>query len=226
MDVTTIEVSPLEPTDEPTLAAVERLARAAYATDAPDLPPPCPVEFRARLHRRLSYERTERYVARCGGQVTGYLQLNLPQRTNRENAEVALLVDPASPWSASAGPAAPPARPDLSLGRRRLMGVAAAGLAGDAVGGRAGGVFAAAMGARAVLEEVQRRLDLSTVDGAELDVLADGARARATAYRVVQWRGGFLSGGPPTPRTCVAGWQDPTRRSGIPPANRPRWTYP
>jgi len=52
-----------------------------------------------------------------------------------------------------------------------------------------GGAFATALGFRAVLADTQRRLDLRTVDQAELDRLLTDARSHAAGYSLVQWTG-------------------------------------
>ena len=59
----------------------------------------------------------------------------------------------------------------------------------EAVTGSPGAAFAAAAGARAVLADTQRRLDLRRLDDAHVDALAAEARAHADGYSLVRWVG-------------------------------------
>lgn len=70
-------------------------------------------------------------------------------------------------------------------GRKRLL----AQVTGPPDGPSPGDAFAAAVGARLLLPEITRLLDLAALDQPRLRVLRADAESQATGYRVVQWAG-------------------------------------
>jgi GNAT superfamily N-acetyltransferase len=183
------EIIQLDPADEPTVEAVLRLRAAAEAADVPDFPPPCPREFRVELARDTSSRRTERYVAVSDGQVVGYLAVSLPLRDNLANADIELQVDPAYRrrgigWALHAY-AVGRVR---DLGRTWLTGATVEALPGGPARGRAGRAFSEAIGAKAALAEVRRRLDLTTLDESALSAMLSDARVHGSGYDLVTWR--------------------------------------
>jgi GNAT superfamily N-acetyltransferase len=183
------EITPLDPADGATVEAVQALRVAVEAADVPDFPPPCPYVFRGELSFPMTAKRKERFVARRAGEVVGLAVLELPLRDNLDNADLELLVHPAhrrrGTGRALYGYAVEGLR---EAGRQRYAAFSVETLPGGPERDDAGGRFAAAVGAKVALEEVRRRLDLTTVDGAELAALRDAAAARAAGYRLVSWR--------------------------------------
>jgi GNAT superfamily N-acetyltransferase len=189
LDTLRLDISALDPADEATVEAVQKLRVTAGASDVPDFPPPCPRDFRAELTFQTSSRRTERFIARMDGRVAGYLVMSLPLRDNLENVEIDLHVDPAF-RRRGVGRAlhAHAVGRTLDLGRRRLSGASVAELPGGQHRGIAGRRFAEAMNAKPALDEVRRRLDFATADEGALVVMLAEARSRADGYQVVSWR--------------------------------------
>jgi GNAT superfamily N-acetyltransferase len=183
------EITPLDPADDSTVDAVLALRVAVEAADVPDFPPRCPYAFRGELTHPVSHMRKERFVARRAGEVVGFLVLELPMRDNLDNADLDLSVHPAHRRHGIGRALYAYAVDRLrELGRERYAAFSVETLPGGPVRDDAGGRFAAAMGAKSALDEVRRRLDLTTVDQAELTALRDGAQALAAGYRLVSWR--------------------------------------
>jgi GNAT superfamily N-acetyltransferase len=185
-----LDITPLDPADEPTFEAVQALRVAAEAVDVPDFPPPCPYVFRGELTHPLSYKRREWQVARLDGEVAGLLYLELPLRENQDNSDAEVTVHPAYRRRGVGRALHARAVERLrELGRKRYASVTTEALPGGSPRGDAGRHFATAMGAKSALDEVRRRLDLATVDEPELAALYAGAEAKATGYRLVSWVG-------------------------------------
>jgi GNAT superfamily N-acetyltransferase len=183
------QIAPLDPADDATVDAVQALRVAVSAADVPDFPPPCRYDFRGDLSHESSSRRTERSVARRGGEVVGHLALELPLRENLENADVGLSVHP-DHRRQGVGQAlyAYAVERIRDLGRKRLTATSVEALPGGPARGEAGRAFATRVGAKAALDEVRRRLDLTTVPESTFAGMLDGARARSTGYQVVTWR--------------------------------------
>ncbi|MGH3681361.1 MAG: GNAT family N-acetyltransferase [Natronosporangium sp.] len=186
------EIRPLDPADEPTVAAVQEWRVAVEAADLPDFPPPSPFAFRAELTFPRTTKRTEHLVARRDGAVAGYLALELPLRENLDNVEVTLSVHPAH-RRRGVGRAlhAYLLERMRELGRIRYASGTIEALPGGGGPARsdAGRAFATAMGAKPALDEVHRRLDLTTSDQPALALMLTEARSKAAGYRVVTWSG-------------------------------------
>jgi GNAT superfamily N-acetyltransferase len=131
------------------------------------------------------------------GVAVGYLAVSLPQLENRENASLVLAVHPdhrrRGVGRALHGYAVRLLR---EQGRKRMISETAS-MDPHAAPTTAGDAFAAAMGARPALVDVRRRLDLTTLDEAELDRLLTAGLARAQGYSIVRWHG-------PTPDEYIA----------------------
>jgi GNAT superfamily N-acetyltransferase len=184
------EIAPLDAAHEATVEAVQALRVAAGAADVPDFPPPCAYGFRGQLTHEVSSRRMERFVARSGGEVAGYLSMELPLLENLENADVELVVHPAHRRRGVGRILHEHLLERLrELGRKRYASMTVEALPGGPARGESGRHFATAVGAKSALDDVRRRLDLATVDEAALAGLRAGARARAAGYRVVTWRG-------------------------------------
>jgi GNAT superfamily N-acetyltransferase len=165
-----------------------QIMAAADAVAVPDFPPPCRHNFLAGLRHPWPGDAPEHALVYSDGVAVGYLVIGLPQLDNTDNATLDVYVHPdhrrRGVGRASYEYAVGRAR---QLGRKRVMGSAVATLPGGPDRDPAGGEFAAAMGARAVLAEVRRRLDVSTVDQAALDRLLAQAWRQADGYELVQW---------------------------------------
>jgi GNAT superfamily N-acetyltransferase len=124
----------------------------------------------------------ELWLATEDGSVTGWYELVLPDRENQDRASLDLTVHPAA--------------------RRRALGLAllrhAAGRAaengrrvldGGARDGSPGEAFAHAAGAKADLTEIQRVLDLGTLEKEKLARLRGSAARAAAGYSLVSWAG-------------------------------------
>lgn len=185
------EITPLDPADEATVAAVQALREAVEAADIPDFPPPCRYAFRAELTFPRTTKRIEHHVARSGGEVTGYLALETPLRENLDNADLTIAVHPAHRRRGTGHALYAYALERMrELGRIRYASVTVEGLPGGPPRDGAGREFATAMGAKSALDEIRRRLDLTTLDEPALAELVEAGRAKAAGYRLVTWPGG------------------------------------
>ncbi|MEV4481077.1 GNAT family N-acetyltransferase [Micromonospora coxensis] len=184
-----IDVAPLDLADPAAVEAAYRIGAAAEAVALPDLPPYPRRRFEAMIRHPMPGVDIHWVLARLDGAPAGRLCLRLPQLDNTDNAEAELVVDPAF---RRRGVGRALYEHGLRLlraaGRKRLVASTVSALPDGPDRDPAGDAFAAALGARPVLVEVRRRLDLSTVDRAALDALAADARGAAAGYRTVRWR--------------------------------------
>jgi GNAT superfamily N-acetyltransferase len=182
------EITRLDPADEATFEAVQSLRVAIEAADLPDFPPPCPYAFRGELTFPRTAKRAEHFVARTGGEVVGYLALELPLRENLDNADVTIAVHPEH-RRRGVGRAlyAYLLERMREQGRIRYAAGTVETLPGGPARDGAGRRFATAVGAKPALDEVRRRLDLPGLAEPALDRLVEQARAKAAGYQVVTW---------------------------------------
>ena len=175
------------------IAAVhdEATARAWHvvddATRSGDVPADPLSEVLPRvLQPRDTGERTELWLGTVGGEPVAIGELVLPLLDNEANAttEVRVLEEHrrCGHGSQMLGHLRVRAREE---GRRRLFGEVVEPLEGDEV--PAGVAFAKAHGARPVLFEIRRVLELNALDDQRLAELASRARERADGYSLVQW---------------------------------------
>lgn len=189
IDIGTIDIRTLDRGDDDTIDAALAVQRAAREVDTPDFPPPCRDSFVGLLRHEVSAVRREFRVARAGDEVVGYLELTLPLRDNTDNSEITLEVHPAHRRRGVGRALYGYAVETLhALGRKRTAGYTTDGLPGGPERDVAGSAFAAAMGAKAALTEVRRRLDLSVADTARYPELLAAAWDRAGGYRLVRWQ--------------------------------------
>jgi GNAT superfamily N-acetyltransferase len=186
-------ITPFDPASVASDASVDELVQlltAAQAVDVPDFPAPCRQRYLAMLRNPVSATRLDNYVARAAdGRLVGNAEVRLPQRDNTDNAEVHVVVHP-SDRRRGVGRALYAYTCEIlrQLGRKRAMGMTTEALPGGPERDGAGRAFAGAMGAKDALQDVRRRLDLSTVDNAALDRMLAEAWTRAAGYSVVRWR--------------------------------------
>jgi GNAT superfamily N-acetyltransferase len=184
-----IALTRVAPDDDERAEHAYQVGRAALATDLPDFPQ-SRARFVGMLRTPFPGWAVEYVLATADGEPAGVLMLFLPQLDNTSNVQLELAVHPdhrrRGVGQALHGHAR---RRAEQLGRTRLLGMAVASLPDGPARPAAGAEFAVAMGAKPALAEVRRRLDLSTVDEAELDRMLSAAWSRADGYSVVRWRG-------------------------------------
>jgi GNAT superfamily N-acetyltransferase len=178
-----IDVRPVDPADDEAVAVRTAIIAAARAYDVPDFPPVCPRHTVGRLRNPNAGEEAGAWLGYLDGRPAGVLSWWLPTRENLGNAYIELAVAPPDRrrgvGRALYEHAVAQAR---SRGRVRITADAVAPLPGGPPRDDTSSGFAAAMGAKSALEDVRRRLDLSTVDIRTLDAVP------APGYSVVSWR--------------------------------------
>ena len=185
-----ITIAPFDAADPAAIDEAYRIGAAANEADVPDFPPLCRQRFTAAVRHPMPGNAPRWVLARLDGVPAGYLGLDLPQLDNTDNATADLVVHPAYRRRGVGRALHEHLRRLLrEHGRKRVFGVAVSTLPGGVARPESGDAFAAAMGARAALAEVRRRLDTTRLDHASLDALAADARAHAAGYRTVRWRG-------------------------------------
>jgi GNAT superfamily N-acetyltransferase len=184
-----IAVVPLDVTDDDATDRAYEIVAASHAADVPDLPL-CRQRFVGGLRHPMPGNRPQHALAYLDGEPVGYLGIDLPQLDNIDNAEVDIQVHPRR-RRRGVGRALHERAVRLfhEQGRRRVMGESPAALSGGPPGTDAGSAFAIAMGARAALTDVRRRLDVTRLDHVGLARLLDAARSRAEGYSLVRWQG-------------------------------------
>jgi len=184
-DLTHLTLDAVSADDDTALHAWFELERDAGTHDVPGDPPPCRTAHRRSL--AAPWPGTEPWVwlARIDGEAVGVGTLELPYLDNTDNATGGILVAPGHRRRGIG-------RRMLALlsdearhaGRVRLIGETWAPLVGPAPGP----AFAAAVGAREVLQDVRRRLRLPG-DGERARAFL-GAQPVAAGYDLVQWTDG------------------------------------
>lgn len=178
-----IAVRAVDPGDDEMMAARFAIQAAARTYDLPDFPPYCRARSEGELRSPNSAEETAGWLGYLDGQPAGSLTWFLPTKDNLGNAQFDLFVAPPfrrrgvgrAMYEHVLGQA-------RERGRFRISWDCVATLAGGPERDEAGLAFSAAVGAKRALEDVRRRLDLSTVDVGEF------APVRAPGYSVVSWR--------------------------------------
>jgi GNAT superfamily N-acetyltransferase len=174
-----MEISPIAPDDEAAIEAWFQL-RLAWSREMPGDPGPCRTFHGAILTLPWPDEEDRAYLATVDGVPVGYCSATLHLADNRNVLGCELVVHPDH--------------------RHRGYGtalleqlIAVAGESGctrlliEMPMDGPGAPWARARGTRPVMEEMHRRLDLTTVDSAAHDALLAQARAHATGYTVLQW---------------------------------------
>jgi GNAT superfamily N-acetyltransferase len=187
----TIAIAPLDPADTAAVDGVHAMMARARPHDIPEFPLPCRRVFQASLQVPWVSERTVRWIARTGWEVVGYLEISLPIMDNLDNAHVDVLVD-VGHRRQGLGRALYQYAVDFARaeGRRRLMAFTPdMPLRDSPAPNPAATAFAAAMGMTNALDDVRRRLDVSTVDQSTLDAALVAAWTRAAGYSLVPWTG-------------------------------------
>jgi RimJ/RimL family protein N-acetyltransferase len=178
--------------DEERVRTCHELIVAAQPEDDPNFPPPSLSMLRGWLAHAFPDEPQQCWFATAdSGAPLGCYALELPERENRQNGFINLLVGVgARRRGVGTALLAHAARQADANGRTLLMGGAREGGAGAA--------FAAAVGASTGMREVRRILDVGPDLTARLPDLRCEAEQRATGYALRQWVG-------PTPDELVPG---------------------
>jgi GNAT superfamily N-acetyltransferase len=174
-----MEISRIAAADQASIDAWFQL-QLAWSAEMPDHPRPCRTFHGAILTLPWPDEEDRAYLATVDGVPVGYCTATLHLVDNRDVLGCELVVHPD--------------HRHRGYGTALLQQlVAFAGESGctrlltemPMVG--TGARWARARGARPVMEEMHRRLDLTTVDTAAHDALLAQARSYATGYTVLQW---------------------------------------
>jgi len=177
----TLSCSRVQADDEAALRAWYDLRRQVEEHDLPGDP-----EFGWSRHvgqLRHPWPGTEvrAFLAHQDGELVGWFGFSLPLTENRDAAYLELQVHPAQRRRGVGRALLAEVRARvLDLGRRRVI----AGVTGPV-----GEAFAAGFGARAVLADTQRRLDLTALDADRLDALWAEATSHSSGYSLLQWVG-------------------------------------
>ena len=167
--------------DEPAMREWYDLRRAVEDADLPGDPPLGWVLHKGMLRHPWPGTENLAFLARREGVLVGWLGLYLPQNENVEAATVEVQVAPAyRRQGVGRAIVAEARRQAADLGRNRLL---------CELTGPTAEAFATEHGARMVLADTQRRLDLTTVDDARLDGLLADAVAHSAGYSLLQWAG-------------------------------------
>ncbi|MFG1766587.1 GNAT family N-acetyltransferase [Micromonospora parva] len=185
-----ITIASFDGADRSAVDEAYRIGSAANDADLPDFPPYCRRRFDALFHTPMPGTRSIFALARLDGVPAGYLQLDLPQLDNTENATAELLVHPQL-RRRGVGRALHEYGVRLlrEHSRKRVVGMAVSALPGGPARSVAGDAFAASTGAQPALAEVRRRLDIGKIDRVALRAALAEARPRAEGYRSVCWQG-------------------------------------
>ncbi len=183
-----LEVRPLDIDDERDVEASFRIHAAARRVDVPDFPAWSWTDHVGRLRHQWPGASSHTWLAFGDGDPHGLLTVDLPNLDNTHTAVVELIVDP-DYRRRGVGTALYTTATDFvrANGRRVLQGTHVTQMPGGPVRSAAHAAFAEAMGTKAALPEIRRRLDLDTVDRAGWTELLADARPRASGYSVVTW---------------------------------------
>ncbi|MEU8421603.1 GNAT family N-acetyltransferase [Micromonospora sp. NPDC048835] len=185
-----ITIASFDGADRASIDAAYRIGSAANGVDLPDFPPFCRRRFEALFHTPMPGDRSLWALARLDGVPAGYLQLDLPQLDNPDNATADLTVHPEL-RRRGVGRALHEYGVRLlrEHGRKRVVAMAVSALPDGPDRSGAGDAFAAAIGAQPALAEVRRRLDVAKIDRVALRAALAEARPHAEGYHSVCWQG-------------------------------------
>jgi GNAT superfamily N-acetyltransferase len=185
-----VTIVPLDPADRAAVDGAYQVQVATTANDIPDFAPPSRQRFEASLRVPWPGQEAVHWIARTdSGEVLGHLVVELPTLDNLENASI--------------GPSVLPSHRGRGIGRalyehavafvrergrRRVFAFTVTTLPGGQPRDPGPTAFAEAVGMHSALQEVRRRLDVSTVDWAALDNVLARAHAEAAGYSIVRWR--------------------------------------
>jgi GNAT superfamily N-acetyltransferase len=185
-----LELTAVDPTDEVAIDDFHSIDAAQRAADVPDMPPLGRAQVAAEIRFPSPSAKHFFLLGRRDGRPVATMQLDLPQADNRHVVGVEVRVHPDHRRQGIGRELfAAAVAVGREHGRDTLMGDYCAELLGGPHRTAAPTAFAAAMGAKEALDEVRRRLDLSTVDAADWEHQYADAVARAQGYTPVCWSG-------------------------------------
>jgi GNAT superfamily N-acetyltransferase len=210
-----MHIERLDMADTDTIRGCFDMFLAAQQVDEPDGPWFTERPFRGWLRVGWGGDPREVWLIRdsVSGSIAGWYKLDLPDLENRDQAELALAVDPA--------------RRRHGLGRALLEHAVARAAAngrsamnGPARYGTGGETFARSAGAEPGLVDVQRVMDVRAVGADRLAQLRETAEQAAAGYSLVTWTGevpeklieqaavlfAALNDAPHDPRDAPAAW--------------------
>jgi GNAT superfamily N-acetyltransferase len=178
--------------DEDRLRSCHEMIVSAQPEDDPNVPPPSLGRLRGWLTHGFPDEPPRCFCATTdSGSPLGYYALDLPQRENRHNAFINLLVGVGSRRSGIGTAMLAHAADQAKAGERGTL------LSGARVGGPGNG-FATAVGAKSGMKDARRILDVGPNLHARLPELRKDAESHSSGYVLHRWIGA-------TPEFLVAG---------------------
>jgi GNAT superfamily N-acetyltransferase len=177
-----MRIEQADPSDTRSARLCHEVYLAALRVDEPGGPRFADRAFAGWLAVGWDGNPREVWLARQGGSIAGWYRLELPSRENLDQAKLDLVVHPAE-RQRGFGQALLRHAADRAAanGRSVLKGVARQGSPGEA--------FARSAGAKPVLVDIQRVLDVATLDQAKRARLREPAERAAAAYSLVSWIG-------------------------------------
>ncbi|GGO12089.1 GNAT family N-acetyltransferase [Micromonospora parathelypteridis] len=185
-----ITIASFDGADRASVDEAYLIGAAVNDADLPDFPPFCRRRFDAMFHTPMPGTRSLWALARLDGVPAGYLQLDLPQLDNTDNATAELVVHPEL-RRRGVGRALHEYGVRLlrEHGRKRVVAMTVRALPAGPARSVAGDAFAASTGAQSALAEVRRRLEVAEIDRVALRAALAEARPRAEGYQSVCWQG-------------------------------------
>lgn len=173
--------------DERAVATWFDLRRAVEDADRPGDPPVAPRSHAGLLRHPWPGQAPRVFLVHAEGRPVGWYGLWLATTENLDTAPTELEVLPDERGRGIGQAVLTEAiRQARELGKKRMVF--------EAVADSPGAAMLAGAGARAVLADTQRILDLTAIEDAGLDTLLEDARAHSAGYTLVQWVGATPEG--------------------------------
>ncbi|GHJ46356.1 GNAT family N-acetyltransferase [Catellatospora sp. TT07R-123] len=185
----TLTITRLSPDDATAIDQWCHATEQVRRHEVPHFPPMPPRLVRLLLTHEYPGRRNLFHVALRDGEPVGRVDISLPTEENLRNLSFTIEVDPRFRRQGIGRQLL-----DFVLsvaadnGRTVLMSHSSLSLPDLPAHDGAGAAFGAAMGFGSTLPEVQRRLELASLDEAVLAGLYAHAQAKAEGYRLVHWR--------------------------------------
>ena len=177
-----MQIEQLDPADAGRIRECYEVNHSAERIDEPGGPWFTPRLFGVSLTHGFSGEPAEVWLATAGGPVAGWYRLEMPTRENLDQAGLEIVVHPEERRRGLG----------LALLRHAAARATAHGrtvFTGGARDGSAGEAFLRSVGAKPGLVDVQRVLDIGTVEPGRLARLRTEAEPAAAGYSLVPWTG-------------------------------------
>ncbi|GAA2621802.1 GNAT family N-acetyltransferase [Dactylosporangium fulvum] len=177
-ELSALKIVELRADDPAAVDAAYRIVNEVPTAHVPDLPPCCRYEHDMRLRVPMPGNERHTFLAYRDGEVAGSVQVDLPRHDNLDKAHLDVLVLPEA-CRQGVGRALFEHAAAFARGKGRTSALGFSPF--DTEG------FARSIGFEPKLTDARRRLDLSTVDEAELDRLLAEGLPKAAGYSVVRW---------------------------------------